>query len=122
MVFRGLRRPRGGSTVLAAVLLVAGSICVCLWLACVLVTVPIEQVVRRRRAGFMLLSSFLLIQSVAASIVRRQLFSTSTSWQNIFQFIWLTAACAIASVGFGVLINLLAGQLWDRFTWYLFGF
>jgi NADH:ubiquinone oxidoreductase subunit K len=91
-------------------------------MASVLVTVQIEQVARRRRAGFMLLSSFLLIQPVAASIVRRQLFSTLTGGRNMFQFIWLTAACAIASIGFGALINLLAGQLWDRVTRYLFGF
>jgi NADH:ubiquinone oxidoreductase subunit K len=88
----------------------------------VLVTVPFEQVASRRRAGFALLSSFLLIQPFAASIVRRQLFSTSTDWRNRFQFIWLTAACALASIGFGVLINLLAEPFWNRVTSYLFGF
>jgi NADH:ubiquinone oxidoreductase subunit K len=122
MVFRGLHRLRHGSTVLAAALLIAGSICASLWMVCVLVTVRIEQVAPRRRAGFILLSSFLLIQPVAASVVRRQLFSTSTGWRKMFQFIWLTAASAIASIGFGVLINLLAEPLWDRVARYLFGF
>lgn len=105
MAFRGLRRLPKGSTFLAAALVIGGSLCVSLWMACVLVTVPIEQVISRRRAGFMLFSSFLLIQTVAARIVRRQLFAKSTGSRKMFQFIWLTAACAIASIGFGVLIT-----------------
>ena len=122
MAFRELPQLQKGSTLLATALLIGGSLCVSLWMACVLVTVPIEQVARRRRAGLILFWLFLLIQPVTASIVRRQLFATSTGWRKMFQFIWLTAACAIASIGFGVLIGLLADQLWNQVAKSLFGF
>jgi NADH:ubiquinone oxidoreductase subunit K len=122
MAFPEIRRLRDRPTVFAAALLIAGSICVSLWMACVLVTAPIEQVARRRRAGLILFSLFLLIQPVAASIVRRQLFAKSTGLRKMFQIIWLTVACAIASIGLGVFINLLEYQLLSQVARSLFGF
>jgi hypothetical protein len=114
-----------GRTVLVAALLIGGSLCVPLCISCAVLEldspISFEQVARISRAGLFLLWSCLAIQPLAAAILRSRLFPTSTGWRKVFQFVWITAACAIVSIGTGVMIYELAEQRWLRMTLTMFG-
>jgi hypothetical protein len=83
--------------------------------------ITIEQVARVDHAGLALLSSSFLFQSIAASIIRPRLFPTSIGWWKGLQFLGITAACAIASLGLGLLIGDATEGWWQRIALSLFG-
>ncbi len=120
-VVLGLR----GSTVATIALVIGGSlICVALSISCFELEIDspisLQQVAHVNRAGLFLVSSFLLIQPIAAVILRHRLFSTSTAWSKLLQVAGITAACAIASFGLGILIQMLAEERWLRIALAMF--
>jgi hypothetical protein len=113
-------------TIFASALLVCVSlIFVPLLIACVGLEldspITVEQRARVGRVNLILLSSCLLFQPIAASIIRPRLFPASTGWWKGFQFVGITTACAIASLGLGLPIFGVTEQHWMQLAWSLFG-
>jgi ABC-type transport system involved in cytochrome c biogenesis permease subunit len=76
--------------------------------------IPHQQRIRADRASVVLLLLCLLLQPVAARILRSRLFPKSAGWRKVVQFVGMTAACAIVSIGLGLLMNGLAEERWRR--------
>lgn len=93
-----------------------------LWISCAALELDspmsLEQVHRVNRAGLVLLISFLLIQPLAAAMLRQ---AFSQQWRRWSIAAVIAFGLGAASVGLGLLIFEVSEVRWELLTLYLFG-